>query len=118
MNLIGIIAAATHMANRAYCIGIGDNSQPTWEDAPEWQRKSAVLGVAGALSGNTPEQSHQGWLREKEADGWKYGPVKNPELKEHPCFVPYTELPPEQKLKDTIFITTAKSIAKAVGYDV
>ena len=32
----------------------------------------------------------------EEADGWKYGPVKDPEKKEHPCFVPYDDLPPSR----------------------
>ena len=32
-------------ANRAYCQMIGDNSQSTWEDAPEWQKQSARKGV-------------------------------------------------------------------------
>jgi len=51
----------------------------------------------------TPEQSHEGWLAVKAADGWKYGAVKDPEKKEHPCFVPYNELPQEQQLKDHLY---------------
>jgi hypothetical protein len=108
---ITAIAAATHMANRAYCIALGDNSQATWQEAPDWQRSSAINGVRGALAGNTPEQSHESWLAEKAATGWKFGPVKNAETKEHPCFVPYAELPPEQQLKDHIFTTTARAMA-------
>lgn len=99
------------MANRAYCIALGDDSQPTWEDAPEWQRSSARNGVAGALAGNTPEQSHESWLAEKAATGWKWGLVKDAEKKEHPCFVDYNDLPPEQRLKDHIFTATARSVA-------
>jgi len=37
------------------------------------------------------------------ADGWKYGPVKDVEKKEHPCCVEYHELPVDQKAKDFIF---------------
>jgi hypothetical protein len=40
---------------------------------------------------------------QKLADGWKYGPVKYPEKKEHPCMVPFAELPKEQQLKDALF---------------
>ena len=39
------IATVAHELNKAYCESIGDNSQPTWEDAPEWQKSSAVNGV-------------------------------------------------------------------------
>lgn len=41
--------------------------------------------------------------RIERAAGWKYGPVKDPERKEHPCFVPYDGLPPEQRAKDYLF---------------
>lgn len=102
---IEAIARICHEANRAYCMALGDGSQPAWEDAPEWQRASAIKGVR-FHRGNPhagPEASHESWLREKEADGWKWGPVKDPEKKEHPCFVPFDELPEEQQLKDVLF---------------
>jgi hypothetical protein len=107
-------ARAAHEANRAYCLALGDNSQPSWESAPEWQRSSAIKGVLGALAGNTPEQSHECWLEEKRVTGWKYGPVKDPEKKEHPCFVLYSELPSEQQNKDKVFVTVVKAVSGAV----
>jgi RyR domain len=111
------IAAACHMANRAYCIGIGDLSQPTWEDAPEWQKSSAMNGVRVKLLDPTvtPEQSHEGWLAEKTAAGWAYGSVKDPEKKEHPCFKPYAELDDAAKMKDDIFLVTVISVGKTMG---
>lgn len=106
-----LIAIACHNANKAYCESIGDTSQLPWEEAPEWQRKSAINGVEFHLRtpNAKPEDSHNSWLKEKEADGWKYGPVKDVEKKEHPCFVPYEQLPQEQKFKDALFILTFKS---------
>ena len=91
------IARVTHEINRAYCQALGDFSQPAWEDAPEWQRDSALNGVTMHLENPDaePEASHENWLKEKEADGWVYGPVKNPEKKEHPCMVPFSDLPRE-----------------------
>lgn len=108
-------ARAAHEANRAWCLAHGDTSQPSWDDAPEWQRSSALKGVEGALSGNTPEESHAGWYAEKVATGWKFGPVKDPEAKEHPCMVPYAMLPPEQRAKDSIFIGTVRAMGEAWG---
>lgn len=103
------IAKVAHETNRAFCETIGDTSQPKWDVAPEWQKKSARDGVAFHLAqhamGKTPSPSasHDNWLADKKADGWKYGPVKDPDKKEHPCFVPYNELPVEQRLKDYLF---------------
>lgn len=103
-------ARAAHEVNRAYCIVLGDMSQPAWEDAPDWQRSSALNGVRGVIAGNTPEQSHESWLAEKTATGWKFGPVKDPDKKEHPCFVPYAELPAAQKAKDALFVAAVRGV--------
>lgn len=99
------IAKVAHEVNRAYCQAIGDNSQPSWQDAPDWQRESAMNGVEFHQDNPTvtPEQSHNNWLEHKREEGWKYGPEKDADRKEHPCFVPYDELPQEQKAKDHIF---------------
>ncbi len=115
-NVIEACARAAHEVNRAYCLALGDTSQPAWEAAPEWQRSSAVNGVSGVLNeGNGPEQSHESWLAEKRAAGWKFGPVKDPEKKEHPCFVPYAELPASQRKKDDLFVSTVYAVAEALG---
>lgn len=115
--IIEAAARAAHEANRAYCIALGDTSQPPWEEAPDWQRSSAIAGVRGVLiDGNGPRESHESWLREKEATGWKYGPVKDPAKKEHPCFVPYDLLPAEQQAKDDVFTHVVNIVASALGW--
>lgn len=113
-----IIAAAAHMANRAYCIALGDTSQPLWKEAPDWQKDSAFNGVKATLTNpnHTPEDSHKSWLKQKISEGWIYGPVKDPEKKLHPCIVPYSDLPPEQKIKDDIFLATVREMAAMMGY--
>lgn len=107
------IARVCHEVNRAYCASIGDLSQPAWEDAPEWQRQSAITGVKFTIDNPDakPSASHESWLAEKKRDGWKYGPVKDPAKKEHPCFVPYEQLPAEQKSKDYLFQAVVRALA-------
>ena len=99
------IAKVTHEVNRAYCAAIGDHSQVAWEDAPDWQKESAIKGVEAVLNGeaNSPEEQHQCWATQKIADGWVWGEVKDAEAKTHPCLVPYDQLPPEQQVKDHLF---------------
>jgi hypothetical protein len=100
-----LIAAACHTINAAYCAAMGDTSQPAWADAPDWQKASALAGVDMHLANPdaTPEASHESWLAQKTAEGWKFGKVKDAKKKTHPCFLPYAELPAEQKAKDHLF---------------
>lgn len=100
------VAAVAHAANRAFCVELYDTSQPVWEYAPDWQRTSAINGVKFHLANPNakPSHSHEEWLKEKEATGWKFGPVKDADKKEHPCMVPYDQLPEDQKAKDALFI--------------
>lgn len=105
-------AQVAHEMNRAYCRSIGDSTQPSWEEAPQWQKDSAVVGVQFHLDTPeaSPEASHISWLAQKRADGWKYGEVKDAEKKEHPCFLPYDQLPVTQRAKDYIFKQTIESL--------
>jgi hypothetical protein len=109
---VELIARVCHEANRGYCRALGDNSQQPWNEAPSWQRDSAVAGVKFLRENPTakPSASHESWLEHKRREGWKYGPVKDEVAKEHPCFVPYDELPTEQKAKDYIFGAVARSL--------
>jgi len=113
--LILAAAQAAHQANKAWCELNNDNTQVNWNEAPDWQRESAVQGVIGVMQGASPEASHKSWMAQKLADGWKYGPIKSAEKKEHPCIVPYDELPPEQKAKDYIFVSVVQSFMKAAS---
>jgi hypothetical protein len=113
------VAHICHEANRAFCATLQDNTQSSWEEAPQWQKDSAINGVnfhlQALLDGVAPqpEASHENWLRQKEVEGWKYGPVKDASKKEHPCFVPYAELPIEQRAKDYIFVGIVEAVFKA-----
>jgi hypothetical protein len=100
-----LIAKACHEVNRAYCAALGDLSQLPWDQAPQWQKDSAIVGVNLHCENPDagPQASHESWLKQKEAEGWVYGEKKDPELKTHPCMVPFEDLPPDQQAKDFIF---------------
>ena|ERR1700735_860902 len=106
------VARVAHEANRAYCLAIGDASQPAWEDAPDWQKSSALAGVHYHIShpDAKPADSHNSWLEQKRNEGWAFGRIKDPAAKLHPCFVPYDALPPEQKAKDYIYGAVVKNL--------
>lgn len=104
------IARTCHEVNRVYSRSIGDNSHEHWDEAPDWQKDSAIKGVNAALAGVTDEELHQLWCDEKHQDGWVYGEVKDATAKTHPCLVPYAELDSNTRLKDTLFRTIVESL--------
>lgn len=105
------IAKTCHEVNRAFCKSIGDNSQQSWDDAPDWQKESAINGVNFHLKNkdSKPSDSHNNWMKEKKENGWTFGKVKDVEKKEHPCMVAYEELPKDQQTKDALFISVVRS---------
>jgi len=105
------IARVAHEANRAYCEACGDYSNVRWEEAPEWQQASAIEGVkAHALISPTPRESHTLWMKQKLAEGWRYGPIKDASARTHPCLVEYDALPPWQQTKDILFSAVVKAL--------
>lgn len=110
------VARVCHETNRAYCETLGDFSQKPWDLAEEWQRDSARKGVEFTIANPhaSPASQHEAWMRDKIGDGWKFGPVKDASKKEHPCIVPYHDLPIEQRLKDHLF---QMIVAAFVGAD-
>lgn len=109
-DLIQMAAEACHRANKRFCEHLGDRSQPSWDNAPDWQRQSAINGVIYHLThpDAKPSDSHESWLKEKTEQGWVYGHIKDPEAKTHPCCVPYDQLPAAQRFKDELFIAVLK----------
>jgi len=112
--LIEQAAKVAHETNRAWCEANGDISQPSWEDAPDWQKESAIAGMEFHMANPdaSDSASHDSWSTQKVKDGWVWGEVKDPEAKPptHPCLVPFEELPIEQQIKDSLFRSVAHSI--------
>ena len=110
------VAEVAHSINKAICEAAGDHTQPDWAEAPDWQKQSAVNGVEFHMANPdaSPSASHENWMAEKVADGWIHGPVKDPDLKRHPCIVPYDDLPFEQRVKDHAFRAIVHALAPRI----
>ena len=108
--LVEGIAYACHEANRALQLLLEEDANPHWDDLDEELRASAIDGVLKALEGATPRQMHENWVNFKVDQGWTYGRVKDMEKKEHPCLVPYDDLPPEQQRKDKLFLSIVNAM--------
>ena len=114
MDLVQV-AMICHETNKAYCESIGDSSQKSWNLAEQWQRDSAINGVRFAIENPdaSPSAQHEAWTDAKLADGWVYGPVKDAAKKQHPCLVPYLDLPVEQRIKDYLFKAVVSAFYRA-----
>ena len=114
-------AQVCHEALRAFSQTLGDNSLLPWDQAPEWQRESSREGVrfqfAQFAKGIEPSPSatHDDWLRQKRADGWKHGSAKNEKSKEHPSLVAYADLPLTEKQKDYLFVAICRAFCQSVA---
>lgn len=70
------------------------------------------------LSEQIAENVHDVWAASRIAEGWTWGIERNDTLKQHPCLVPYSELPETEKEYDRkTAIQTLKLILK-LGYTI
>lgn len=103
-------AQIAHEANRAFSLQNGDASQPSWADAPDHVKASAINGVMAIIQNPnlSPADCHANWIAHKTQEGWKYGSVRDEDKKTHPYMVPYQELPEQARLKDVVFGAAAR----------
>jgi len=73
-----------------------------------------ILELAELLAKNT----HEIWSKERIAQGWRYGPARRDDVKEHPCLVPYEELPESEKAYDRVTAMETVKTILALGYTI
>jgi RyR domain len=85
---------------------------PKPRDTSSVRLPSDIVDLTELLARNT----HENWARQRQAEGWRYGPRRDDTRKEHPSLVPYEELPESEKEYDrTTAMETLKTIL-ALGY--
>lgn len=86
--------------------------QPLKTDRVELSAK--LLNLIELLARNT----HEVWAQQRIAEGWKYGEERNDEQKEHPCLVPYDELPESEKVYDRNTAMETLKVIKLLGFEI
>ena len=71
-----------------------------------------VLQLSTRLAGH----AHEVWAAARFAQGWVYGPTRNDARREHPCLVPYDELPEAEKTLDREAALGTLKAMLALGY--
>ena len=59
---------------------------------------------------------HEVWAAGRLAAGWSYGPARNDERKEHPCLIPFEDLPEEEKDYDRATALSTIRFILSQGY--
>lgn len=73
-----------------------------------------IMELCELISGNT----HEVWAEGRINDGWAYGAERDDAKKQHPCLLPYEELPESEKEYDrSTSIQVLKLIVK-LGYKI
>ena len=86
--------------------------RPAPRDTSSVSLPPGIAGLTELLAKNT----HANWARQRMNDGWKYGPRRDDQKKEHPSLVSYEELSDAEKEYDRrTAIETIKTIL-ALGY--
>ncbi len=62
--------------------------------------------------------NHDHWARKRIDEGWRYGPARNDERKEHPDLVPYEELTEGEREYDRKTVVEALKAILALGWEV
>lgn len=88
------------------------NYQPQPIDTSHVTLRTEHLKITELLAKNT----HELWSTQRLADGWKYGPQRDDAKKQHPCLVPYEDLPESEKEYDRAISVGVIETLLALGY--
>lgn len=61
---------------------------------------------------------HEVWAKSRIDEGWCYGEERNDELKQHPCLVPYEELPEIEKDYDRNTAVGTLKLVRKLGFKI
>lgn len=61
---------------------------------------------------------HEVWALSRINQGWKYGNTRDDIKKEHPCLIPYEELPEEEKVYDRDTALSTLKLIKKLGFNI
>jgi hypothetical protein len=97
------IAEGIHVFNAYLQRRFGEAAAPDWAECGDAMQARGLQLVRGYRTGSvTPRQAHERWCTAMKADGWVWGPRKDPGAAPptHPNLMDWPELPRLQRLKD------------------
>lgn len=61
---------------------------------------------------------HEVWAKNRQAQGWTYGPVRDDAKKQHPCLIAYEDLPDSEKEYDRATSQETLKLILKLGFDI
>jgi len=71
-----------------------------------------------ALSEMLAENIHEVWAAGRVAEGWVWGPKRDDAAKQHPCLVPYNDLPENEKEYDRATAMETLKTITGLGFSI
>lgn len=81
-------------------------------DTTNVKLSQGILELTELLAKN----AHDIWALQRISDDWRYGDRRDDQKKEHPCLVPYEDLPESEKEYDRITVMQTLKAIIALGY--
>ena len=83
-------------------------------DTADVQLPEELMALAEKMARNV----HEVWARSRMAEGWTYGPERDDAARNHPCLVPYDELPESEKEYDRATSQETLKLILKSGFDI
>ena len=79
---------------------------------------SAAARREPPLTEALPRTVPEVWAATRTAQGRRYGPERNDARKEHPCLIPYEELPEEERTYDRQTALETLKLIEHLGFEI
>lgn len=98
---------------------MGADSQPApYQPRPIDTSATQLSDDLNQLSETLAANAHDVWAAQRLREGWQYGPVRDDELMQHPCLVPYGQLPEAEKAYDRKLVSETLRAILILGYEI
>ncbi len=71
-----------------------------------------------ALAEDIARNVHEVWAQSRISQGWTFGPERDDNRKEHPCLIPYEELPEIEKAYDRDTALGTLKLIRKLGFKI
>ena len=89
-----------------------------YDPKPPTQETAKIPKRLRELIEQLAEVNHDAWARQRLDDGWTLGPARNDERKEHPCLIPYDQLPDSEKEYDRRVASANIRAILSLGFEI